>query len=84
MNIRTQGTDNGGITLSERTKRELLDTAGTSRTDKTRTTDKTIPSFQMHKASVKYSIFETMVGANERRFVPFEDMPHCNSKYTRE
>ena len=72
-----------GISLNQRMKREL-DTAGTTRTDLTRTTDKTIPSFHMHKASVKYTIFETNPGANERRFEPFVDMPHCNSKYNRE
>lgn len=70
--------------LDERTKRELLNTAASTQTYRTRTTDKTIPSFEMHKASVKYTIFETMQGANERRFVPFNDMPHGNSKYARE
>ena len=82
-NIRKSGPENG-IILTQRMRRELLDTAGTSRTDKTRTTDKTVPSFEMHKAPIKYTIFETNPGANERRFIPFEDMPHCNSKYTRE
>ena len=70
--------------LDEKTKRDLINTAFTSRSTKTRTTDKTIPSFDMQKASVKYTIFETIQGPNERRFIPFEDMPHCNSKYERE
>ena len=38
----------------------------------------------MQKASTKFTIFETIEGANERRFVPFNDMPHGNSKYARE
>ena len=50
----------------------------------TRTTEKTIPSFDMQKAPTKYTIFETIQGANERRFVPFNDMPYGNSKYARE
>ena len=38
----------------------------------------------MSKAPVKYTIFETMEGCNERRFIPFDDMPLGSSKYGRE
>ena len=59
----------------------MLDTAGTTRTA---LTDKTVPSFYMHKQEAKYTIFETMPGANDRRFIPFNDMPLNNAKYDRE
>lgn len=73
-----------GIILNDRIKRKLLSTATTSQTDKTRTTQKTVPSFDMRKAPVKYSIFEAMAGPNERRFIAFNDMPMISSKYERE
>ena len=38
----------------------------------------------MERASVKYTIFETNPGANAQRFLTFNDMPLCNSKYGRE
>ena len=83
MTIRSDD-GHGGLILDDKTKRELLNTAVTSHTVRTKTTEKTIPTFYMEKASTKYTIFETMEGANERRFIPFDDMPHCNSKYARE
>ena len=62
-------------------RRDMLETAGTTRTA---LTDKTVPSFFMDRASAKYTIFETMPGANDRRFIPFNDMPLNQSKYERE
>ena len=38
----------------------------------------------MSRAPAKYTIFETMPGANEMRFIPFNDMPDASSKYARE
>ena len=38
----------------------------------------------MSRAPTKYTIFEMMPGANEKRFLPFNDMPFANSKYERE
>ena len=70
--------------LDAHVKRELLNTAYTSVTNRTRTTEKTVPSFHMSKAPAKYTIFETMEGCNERRFIPFDDMPLGSSKYGRE
>lgn len=68
----------------EKLKREVLRTAETNRTNKTRTTDKTVLTFDMSRAPTKYTIFEMMPGANEKRFLPFNDMPFANSKYERE
>lgn len=67
--------------LDSHLRRELLDTANTTRT---RTTEKTVPSYDMGRAAPKFTIFETMVGPNDRRFISFNDMPHGNSKYARE
>jgi len=70
--------------LNDSVKRELLNSAVTNRTDKTHATDKRTPLFDMKKAPIKYSIFEMMEGANEKRFVAFNDMPMASSKYERE
>lgn len=58
--------------MKAKTRREMLETAVTS---KTRTTEKTVPSFSMDRAPAKYTMFEMMPGANEKRFIPFNDMP---------
>ena len=59
----------------------MLETADTS---KTRATDKSIPSFYMDRAPPKHTIFEMIPGANEKRFIAYNDMPECNSRYKRE
>ena len=69
------------VTPGQKLRRSM---PGTAETQRTRTTDKTVPSFLMERASVKYTIFETNPGANARRFLTFNDMPLCNSKYGRE
>lgn len=38
----------------------------------------------MDRAPEKHTIFEMMPGANEKRFISYNDMPDCNSKYKRE
>lgn len=64
-------------------KRQLANTATVTRTGGT-VLERTVPSFDMQRAAPKYTIFEMIDGPNDKRFVPFNDMPDINSKFNRE
>ena len=73
-----------GIVVSDAIREQLKSAVTSSTGDRNAALSRTVQSFDMQKASKKYTIFETIAGPNAKRFIPFNDMPDANSKYKRE